>query len=152
MKQLYDRLGVWCYYVIWPLLCIYQPLTHRTRVVVRCGSDILLLRGWLSNGLWQLPGGGVHFGERAADGAVRELHEETGIAVSAPYMQQIAQGRLTAWPSYAYTLFVVDLPGKPEIRMQRGEVIDSVWMPLEQAAADPSVDDSNRRLLLLLLQ
>jgi len=31
-------------------------------------------------GLWMLPGGGLEFGEDPADGVIRELREETGLA------------------------------------------------------------------------
>lgn len=35
---------------------------------------------WTAVGRWTLPGGGLDFGERPADGALRELTEETGLA------------------------------------------------------------------------
>jgi 8-oxo-dGTP diphosphatase len=34
---------------------------------------------WSGVGEWTLPGGGLDFGERPADGALRELTEETGL-------------------------------------------------------------------------
>jgi len=37
-------------------------------------SDITERPGW-----WTLPGGGIDFGEHPEDGALRELHEETGL-------------------------------------------------------------------------
>jgi len=37
-------------------------------------SDITERPGW-----WTLPGGGIDFGEHPEEGAVRELHEETGL-------------------------------------------------------------------------
>ena len=43
---------------------------------------VLLVRiapGYPSGGRWTLPGGGLQFGEHPADGALRELTEETGL-------------------------------------------------------------------------
>jgi 8-oxo-dGTP diphosphatase len=45
-------------------------------VIVRDGS--VLLSHWTEGGLWTLPGGGLDPGETPADGAVREIREETG--------------------------------------------------------------------------
>lgn len=45
----------------------------------RDGSVLIARRArGQATGLWSLPGGGVEFGERAEDAAIRELHEETG--------------------------------------------------------------------------
>ena len=45
------------------------------------GEDVLLIRRGTKPlaGDWSIPGGRLEFGERTADGALRELHEETGI-------------------------------------------------------------------------
>lgn len=45
-------------------------------------NRILFLRR--KDGLWEFPGGGVDWGEHPEDSAVRELQEETGIAVQKP--------------------------------------------------------------------
>ena len=52
------------------------------RVDAARGLEILLLRrapGRILAGLWQGVSGGLEAGERIVDGALRELHEETGI-------------------------------------------------------------------------
>ena len=70
---------------------------HRIARVQRVASYALLLRGEgahrevlltriaphaVHGGKWHLPGGGLDFQEGARDGLVREVHEETGLAVT----------------------------------------------------------------------
>jgi 8-oxo-dGTP diphosphatase len=45
------------------------------------GDDVLLIRRGTKPlaGDWSIPGGKLEFGECLADGALRELHEETGV-------------------------------------------------------------------------
>lgn len=144
---MYTRIGKIIYYIIWPLLALIEPFTHRTRVIVRCGSDVLLVKGWLSDGTWQLPGGGVHWGEKRAQAAVRELYEETGITIATLNMRFVATGRMAEAPSYGYTLYSVDIAAKPQLRLQTGEIITAAWMPLSDVLANPSLRADTRILL-----
>src|SRR3954454_22059599 len=52
-----------------------------TTVAVRDDAGRLLLIHKVDNDLWALPGGGMDLGESIADAAVREVAEETGLAV-----------------------------------------------------------------------
>ena len=50
--------------------------------LIRRAGETLLCRvgpGYLSAGLWTLPGGGLRFGEAPDVGALREVEEETGL-------------------------------------------------------------------------
>ena len=49
--------------------------------VVRDGAGRVLLIRRVDNGLWALPGGIIELDETAADAAVRETREETGVEV-----------------------------------------------------------------------
>jgi 8-oxo-dGTP diphosphatase len=56
-----------------------RPLLAASLACFRDGKVLIARRGRAPNrGLWSLPGGGVEFGETAADGALREFFEETG--------------------------------------------------------------------------
>ena len=48
------------------------------------GKILMALRGTYPSNIWVFPGGGVNFGETAADAFVREVREETGIDIDEP--------------------------------------------------------------------
>jgi len=57
-----------------------RPVLAASAVVFRGREVLLVKRGQkLGQGLWSLPGGKVEVGETAADAALREVSEETGI-------------------------------------------------------------------------
>ncbi len=68
--------------------CRLVPETRRTRLgsyAVAIGNGgILLCRiasGYPEEGQWTLPGGGIDWGEHPDDALVREVYEETGLAL-----------------------------------------------------------------------
>jgi mutator protein MutT len=48
------------------------------------GKILMALRGAEPVGMWVFPGGGVEFGETAAEAFVREAREETGFEIEEP--------------------------------------------------------------------
>ena len=55
------------------------------------GDQVLLARlsRGMHRGMWTLPGGGLDFGERPADGVVREVREETGFDVTVTGLRDV---------------------------------------------------------------
>lgn len=87
-------------------------------------------------GCWEYTGGSVVKGETPVEGALRELREETGIAVSAPDLHPVY---VDAWPDAAgigstiYHSFVVFFdPSEQVIQLQEGETVDYKLLPYER--------------------
>jgi bifunctional NMN adenylyltransferase/nudix hydrolase len=61
----------------------YEPIFTTVDCVVECGGQVLLVKRkhHPGKGLWALPGGFVEPRESLADGAMRELIEETALAI-----------------------------------------------------------------------
>ena len=69
------------FYITWPISWFLVPLTRRVRVVVMKDEKILVVKNRFGPGIWQLPGGGIKFGESVSDAAAREMKEELDVAV-----------------------------------------------------------------------
>lgn len=60
---------------------------------VRDGKILLMREGESLGGMWELPGGGLDFGEDIREGFKREIEEETGLVVT----------RMSEKPEYIWT-------------------------------------------------
>jgi 8-oxo-dGTP pyrophosphatase MutT (NUDIX family) len=128
MRNLWVLTGRLAFWVAWPLLFIYLLRGERTRVIVRCGGEVLVVKGWLGSGHWILPGGGLHIGEEASAGAMREVLEETAVALREEQLHYIGVFDAARGLRFRYHLFVAELDSKPAITPQRFEIIDLAWM------------------------
>nr|WP_210341524.1 NUDIX hydrolase [Methylopila capsulata] len=74
-----------------------RPLLAASLACFRDGKVLIARRGKPpALGLWSLPGGMVKLGENAADAAVRELHEETGVRATAVALADVVEVILRA--------------------------------------------------------
>lgn len=124
------------FWISWPLLWWYLRDSRRSRVLVVARGAVLLVEPWLGNGTWSLPGGGLHKGERAVDGAVRELAEETGIRIDPHQLRPLHE---TSYRRYGhrfmYHCFVVELPNPLAIQLPRYEINRAAWVPVADLSA-----------------
>ncbi len=128
--QHFGRLAFW---VTWPLVWVYAPLKHRSRILVVYGNEFLVVTSYFGSGQWQLPGGGVHSGESDQAAAVRELHEETGIRVAIDQVKPLVPRAdyIETGIKMRYVLNVVQLSSRPDVHVQRREIADYAWVPLQ---------------------
>jgi len=72
-------MGRFLFYIFWPLVWFYAPLTRRSRVVIVRSGKILVVKNSFGPGVWQLPGGGIKHGESAESAGSREILEELNV-------------------------------------------------------------------------
>lgn len=138
------RLGFW---LGWPALYLYLLGSERTRVVVHCDGKILVVKGWLSDGKWSLPGGGMHKGERPVQALVREVYEETRLRLDPDTTTFIARYRFRKRFRYDFHLFSAELPRAPKLICEPYEIADARWLPWRDLMNSPELASDARQAL-----
>ena len=114
-------------YVLWvPIYCIIR-FTTRTRVLVVCDGEILLLQSWLYSGYWGCPGGGIKRGELPVQTILRELREETGIVVKQKDLKSLGWMKQAGRQAHTFYGFILKLDTKPRVTIQTSAITDAKW-------------------------
>jgi 8-oxo-dGTP pyrophosphatase MutT (NUDIX family) len=148
--KLGERVGLIGFYLAWPALYIYLKQSTRTRIVVLYQGQVLVLKNWLSDNRWSIPGGGLHKDEDPKLGAIRELFEETGIQAAAVDLEAIGEGRYRLHGlSYAFRSYMLRLDSEPVLRRQHIEVSRITWLRPSELHLDHTSPDVLTSLTLL---
>ena len=135
LKKLWGRIGTVLWWLLWPVWFLYfrnGPL--RSRVLVLCGDEVLVVQNWLGPKKFALPGGGCHKNESPLVSAVRELYEETGIGAAESALTRLGSRRHTQYGlRYHAKFFSMQIHDKPTLKLRRPEIFAAVWVPYEQA-------------------
>ncbi|KAI5674690.1 hypothetical protein M9H77_15054 [Catharanthus roseus] len=120
--------------------------THQVRIgaiVVNDKRELLVvqekngrLRG---TGIWKIPTGVIDQGEDIFDGAIREVKEETQIDTEFVELLAFRQTHKTLFGKSELYFLCVLRPLSFNIKKQDLEIEAAQWMPLEEYAAQPSV-------------
>lgn len=136
------RLGRLIFWPLWPLFWLYLYKSNRSRILVVAGRQGLVVKDWLSDGLWIVPGGGIRPAETPQQGAARELQEEVGLKVSPQQLKSLgeSQYRQNGF-NYHCHIFYVEFDNLPPINRLAKELAGYQWLDLHQSlpGCDPLV-------------
>lgn len=149
ITKIWNICGRIAFWLSWPLLAMYLNDSSRTRILVTCGEEVLLVRSWLGNGQWGLPGGGMHRSEQPEQGAIRELHEETGIHAQTQDLKFLFAKDSTydKGPNFKVYAYHLVLPTKPKLTKQKFEISHLMWMNIAELSMNANTDEEVRSLI-----
>ncbi len=110
------------------------------------GQSVLMVRHRRRDGTeyWQLPGGGVHNGEKPEHTALRELREETGLEgrvvrflFTIPYKYGVSTTFLVEVEASAEASLGSD---PEEARADHRKLLDVAWLPLTEVRGNPEIE------------
>lgn len=128
----WELVGRTIYFITWPGIWLVVRLTPpRTRIAVEHRGELLVTKDWLGSGQWNLPGGGLHHNEDKVDGALRELFEETGVVINSNNMTYIKSISVKNGMPTTLHFFHTKVDEKPEIRLQKFEILDYRWIDVK---------------------
>lgn len=129
MRKLWNKIGWLGFWLCLPALHVYVRHSNRPRILLTNKDKVLLVRSWLSDGRWHLPGGGAHKNENPKDAAIRELYEETGVKVNPKKVKANGKRKQDGdLLHFSYDLFtaVVDSDTLPQHRT--AEITEVAWV------------------------
>ncbi|RDX66473.1 Nudix hydrolase 2, partial [Mucuna pruriens] len=93
-------------------------------------------------GVWKMPTGSVNEGEDICDAAIREVKEETGIETKFVEILAFRQSHKSFYEKSDLFFVCMLQPQSFDIQSQASEIDAAQWMPVEDYAAQPFVQEN----------
>jgi 8-oxo-dGTP pyrophosphatase MutT (NUDIX family) len=129
MKNSWPKIGTAAFWISWPALWLYLHFSERTRVLVIYKDKVLVVRSWLGDGKWSLPGGGLHHHEAPLSGVLREMQEETSVVLQPKQLHELKHEHYRDKGfSFDCHFFFAEIVEQMSTQRQKGEIIAVTWL------------------------
>ena len=130
----YRRLGRLIYWLLLPYRLTWLATTNRVGVVLTNQTgEIFLVKNWLGDDTWRLPGGGVKRGESSEVAASRELVEEIGVTCQPASLSYLGSLHRGVW-SGKWSAFRGQSVSQL-VKISRSEIVAGEWFAPSSLAA-----------------
>ena len=124
--RFYRWLGRLIYWLLLPYRLTWLATTDRVGVVLTNSlGEVFLVKNWLGDDRWRLPGGGVKRGEPLEVAASRELVEEIGVACQPDSLAYLGSLRRGSW-SGKWAAFRGQSASQT-VELKRSEIVAGEW-------------------------
>jgi len=121
---------------MWPIFWLVFPIRLRAAIAMKVGSEILVVKHKIYFGQWNLPGGGVKFGEPPIKSVIRESREELGVVLKDGQLIELTESFKTI-KEYGIMsrqkIYLANLDQKPNIKANR-EIEAYRWAHMDDAS------------------
>lgn len=115
----------------------FNPILKAVGCYIRCNEEILLLHRQdhrPEGNTWGLPAGKINAGEKPKDAIIREISEETGMAIPASKINFLGKVYVK-YPTYdsIFYVFKTELENQQEVTIDINEHKDYKWISPKNA-------------------
>lgn len=119
---LYTVSGRLLYYLLYPIF-VLRPSTRTRGLIFDESGRVLLVKNWIDNNSWDMPGGGVHRAESLPACLSREVYEETGMRIDKSNWLLAGSNR-KYFTNFVYFTATIEFE---EPSRQKLEIADAQW-------------------------
>jgi len=126
---IHETTGRIIYFFMRPFLGLAMSGKPRARVLIKHGQQVLLVRSWLGEQEWSLPGGGIKKNEKPEATLIRELAEELGLDIHGEALEILLESSYKqATAEFPVTIYSLNLSQKPLLAVHRPEILEAEWL------------------------
>lgn len=133
MRKIYSLTGKCLSILLLPALHFYGKLARKPRVraFIYHDNKVLLVKNWLGEQKWTLPGGGIKKSESSRRALCREIEEELTIKLQEDDLIYIGEVCDTSSAPFNARCYFIEVSSLSHFKISH-ELLDARWFPLDR--------------------